>query len=61
MCGGEAAGRTPYEFYKSTMGPKYVSTTLEKGQRAKMKTLIVYLHLLYNIMFENERKDVKQT
>ena len=23
--GGEAAGRTPYIFYKPTLGPKYVS------------------------------------
>ena len=23
--GGEAAGRTPYTFYKPTLGPKYVS------------------------------------
>ena len=24
--GGEAAGRTPYTFYKPTLGPKYVSS-----------------------------------
>ena len=24
--GGEAAGRTPYKFYKPTLGPRYVRT-----------------------------------